>query len=381
VDIGDGGPSTAIALMEGALTDAGVSITTLTSRNNSSLALKENWPPTDRIGAPRVYARRWTNLYKFAPGLATYLTRHVRSFDLVHIHALFSFSSTISAWIARMQGVPYVIRPLGTLSDYGTRHRRRRLKWLSLLLIEGPNVRAAAAVHFTSHAEMEEAKSLGLDFKGTIIPLGIDQEMIDAEADVRKSYPALSGRHVILFLSRVDPKKNLEALIDAIKLVDSPKLECALIVAGGGNSEYVDDLKRRAAERGIGDRVVWLGQIVGSAKPSVFACADVYVLPSYSENFGIAAVEAMLAGVPCVLTPGVAIAREAASAGAAVLSEPGPDALSLAIRNLLIDDIERRAIGERGRRFAIEAYSTKAMARRLVALYEDILSSRKGRVA
>ena len=105
-----------------------------------------------------------------------------------------------------------------------------------------------------------------------------------------------------------------------------------------------------------------VGHVEGSAKTSVFACADVFVLPSHSENFGIAAVEAMLAGLPCVLTPGVAIAREAASAGAAVLSQPAPDALALTIGNLLRNEIERRAIGERGRRFATEAYSTTAMA-------------------
>jgi glycosyltransferase involved in cell wall biosynthesis len=382
VDIEDGGPSMAIALMEAALADEGVSVTTLTtSRNTGSFDLNENFAPADRIGALRVYAQRWTKLYKFAPGLTVYLTRHVRSFDLVHIHALFSFSSTIAAWIARMQGVPYIIRPLGTLSNYGVRHRRRRLKSLSLLVIEGPIVRAAAAVHFTSHTEMEEAKSLGLDFKGAIIPNGIDQVTTDAKTDIRNSYPALLGRHVILFLSRVDPKKNLEALIDAVKVLDSHRPECALIVAGNGNKEYVDDLKHRAEEAGIGDRVVWLGHVGGSAKASVFACADVYVLPSYSENFGIAAVEAMLAGVPCVLTPGVAIGRETASAGAAVLSEPSPHALASAIESLLSNKINRRAIGERGREFAIEAYSTKAMALRLVALYENILRSRKERVA
>jgi glycosyltransferase involved in cell wall biosynthesis len=278
-----------------------------------------------------------------------------------------------------VQGVPYVIRPLGTLSTYGMRHRRPRLKSLSLLLIEGPIVRGAAAVHFTSLAEMEEAKSLGLHFKGAVIPLGIERESTDAMADIRKSCPALSGRWVILFLSRIDPKKNLEALIDAIKVLDSVKLGCALIVAGNGDSEYVDGLKHRADEGGIGDRVLWLGHVEGSAKTSVFASADVFVLPSHSENFGIAAVEAMLAGLPCVLTPGVAIAREAALAGAAVLSQPRPDALALMIGNLLRNEIERRAIGERGRRFATEAYSTTVMAGRLLALYENTLSSRKAR--
>ncbi len=363
-------------------TDMGINATTLTTSGNYNLlGLTETRTRVDDNRTPRVYTRRWTEHYKFAPGLAVYLWRHVRSFDLVHIHALFSFSSTIAAWIARVQGVPYVIRPLGTLSTYGTRHRRPRLKSLSLLLIEGPIVRGAAAVHFTSIAEMEEAKNLGLDFKGTIIPLGIEQESTDAMADIRKSCPALSGRCIVLFLSRIDPKKNLEALIDAMKILDPFRLGCVLMVAGNGNSEYVSGLKHRAEERGIGDRIVWLGHVEGSAKASVLACADVFVLPSHSENFGIAAVEAMLAGLPCVLTPGVAIAREAASAGAAVLSQPTPDALALTIENLLRNEIERRAIGERGCRFATEAYSTTAMAGRLLALYENTLSARKARVA
>jgi glycosyltransferase involved in cell wall biosynthesis len=382
VSIADGGPSKAIALMERALSEAGIRVTTLTTDHNldskgmgcKQLAVVAN-------GACRIYARKWTNWYKVAPGVVPYLMSHIRSFDVVHIHALFSFSSTVAAAIARGFGIPYVIRPLGALGAYGTSQRRRRLKRLSIALVEGPILRAAAAVHFTSRAEMEEAKDLGLVFHGVVIPLGIEPEPQTSLMNMREAYPALTDRRAILFLSRLDPKKNVEALIDAFASSDELKSVSALLVAGTGDCSYVDGLKQRANAAGVGDLVLWLGHVDGARKAAAFAAADIFVLPSSSENFGIAAVEAMLAGLPCVLSSGVAIAADAAGAGGAVVVEPVPQALAMAIGATLRNEGARKTMGGRAREFALSAYSTSAMARRLIDLYEGVASLRRRRGA
>ena len=113
-------------------------------------------------GSQRVHFRKRTEFYKVAPGMGPWLWRNVRRFDVVHIHALFSFSSTAAAMVARHLGVPYVLRPLGTLSTYGVTRRRPWLKRVSLACLEGPALRGAAAVHFTSASEEREARLLGV---------------------------------------------------------------------------------------------------------------------------------------------------------------------------------------------------------------------------
>jgi glycosyltransferase involved in cell wall biosynthesis len=295
----------------------------------------------------------------------------------VHIHALFSFSSTLAAWIARLYGVPYVVRPLGTLNGWGVGNRRARLKRLSIALIERRNLRAAAAVHFTSAQEMEEAKSLGLSFRGVVIPLGVEAQETGDESCAGPPPPALAGRRVILFLSRLSPKKNLEALIDALAHSPGLRESAVLLVAGEGEAGYVERLRARARAAGVADAICWLGHVDGAAKARALRDADLFVLPSFSENFGIAAAEALQAGVPCVLAPGVAVAAAAARAGAAVVVEPEAAALADALERLLQDGEARRRMSARAREFARDTWSTSTMAARLVDLYETVATRRR----
>jgi glycosyltransferase involved in cell wall biosynthesis len=363
--------------MERALGAAGIAVTTLATdhRNEFEKATGVSSPLAE--GATRVYARKWISPYKVAPGLLPQLGRHLGSHDVVHIHALFSFAPTVAAWMARRFDVPYIVRPLGTLSTYGVTMRRRRLKRLSLDLVESRILRNAAAVHFTSKSEFEEAQSLGLSFRGVVIPLGIEREPILPDAVLRSAYPALVGRRVVLFLSRLDPKKNLEGLIEAMAFSDTLKRSTMLLIAGSGASSYVDTLKARAAAAGIADRIVWLGHVEGAQKSAALAMADVFALPSFSENFGIAAVEAMLAGLPCLVGQGVAIAKEIASAGAGLAVTPDPRAIAEGLERILGDDDGRHEMGQRALGFAEREYSTRVMAERLIMLYEEVCGTRR----
>jgi glycosyltransferase involved in cell wall biosynthesis len=266
--------------------------------------------------------------------------------------------------------VPYVVRPHGILSNYGFRERRRRLKRVSMALIERPILRSAAAVHFTSRAELTEAEAIGPPMRGIIIPLGVEA---DGPPATPLQHAALAGRRVILFLSRLDPKKNLEAVIDA--MAQSPMLRdsCALVVAGTGKPQYISGLEARVEAAGLADRTLWLGHVDGAAKKAALAAADVFVLPSFTENFGFAAAEALQAGVPCVLGHGVAIAGEVESAGAGIAVSPEPAAVMHALEAILkIDAVTRHEMAAKGARFSEQVFSTCAMAQRLVALYEDI---------
>jgi glycosyltransferase involved in cell wall biosynthesis len=367
----DGGPTRAIGIIERALSRAGVEVTTLTTDHDLDNGA---CPPAAEDGARRIYARKWLHPYKVAPGLVAHLMRAVERYHVVHVHALFSFAATAGAWVAHHRRVPYVVRPLGTLSGYAMHARRRRLKRLSLGLVEGPILRRAAAVHFTSRVELQEASALGLPMHSVVIPLGVETE--DGPPAAPLAHAALAGRRVILFLSRLDPKKNLEALIDAVASSQTLRGSCALLIAGAGEPGYTASLKARAAAAGLSERTVWLGHVEGARKRAALAAADVFVLPSFSENFGIAAIEALHGGVPCVLARGVAVAREIDQAGAGLAVPPQAAAVAQAVERVLGTDM-RRGMAQRAAEFAAREYSAHTMAKRLITLYEGICPMRR----
>ena len=370
-----GGPTRALGLMERCLSALGITVTTVTTDDDGRLrsngkagaeALAEN-------GVTRRYFPKRLDFYKVSPGLAWWLLRHVRDFDVVHIHALFSFSSMAAAWAARRAGVPYVLRPLGTLTRYGVTQRRPWLKRLSLAWLEGPALRHAAAVHFTSADEMREAAQTGIAMKGVVIPLGIEAFKPADGGLIRARCPALVGAPYLLYLSRLDPKKNVEGLLRAFSLCAANWPDVKLLVAGDGAPAYVAGLKAMAAELGLADRVVWAGHIDGDLKASALAGAALFVLPSFSENFGIAAAEALMAGLPCVLGQGVAIAQDVVDAGAGVAVAPDAPSIAAGLSTVMADAQVRAAMAERAVALAQAKYSAQAMGARLVALYSEIL--------
>jgi FkbM family methyltransferase len=308
-----------------------------------------------------------TEFYKISPGLALWLWRHAREFDVIHVHALFSFSSIAACVVGRIRDVPYVVRPLGTLAIYGVTKRRPGLKRLSLRFIEKPILRHAAAVHFTSLTEKEEAAALGVPFRGVVIPLGVA-----AVANGRAN--KISGKvcETILYLSRIDRKKNVEGLLRAFAIVVEGRPNVRLQIAGSGAVDYVASLESLSVELGVADKVQWLGHVSGTVKAEALARADIFVLPSFSENFGVAVVEAMLSGLPTVLGEGVAIAKQTETAGAGISTTPEPLAISEAIGCLLDDAALRDLMGARAKVFAEREYSTARMAEQLRGLYDSL---------
>lgn len=385
VSLAHGGPSRAMLLIERALSALGVRVATATTDDDGPgrrRAIPSNPAQDNPISAPtksalkpiRLYFRKTLEFYKISPGFARWVFHHARDFDVIHIHALFSFTSVAAAWAARSAGVAYVVRPLGTLNQYGVTQRRPWLKQLSLKLIEGPILRHAAAVHFTAEAEREEAESLGIPMRSVVVPLGIASPPQQDASLFLGRHRELAGRRTVLFLSRLDPKKNVEGLLRAFSLVRDSLPETSLVIAGDGDTGYVAGLTRLADELGLADRIVWAGFVDGELKTSAFAAAQVFVLPSFSENFGIAAAEALMAGLPCVLGKGVAISEEVQVAGAGLATSPEPEAIAEALRTLLADEGRRAEMGRRAAALARERYSVEAMGARLHALYSKILA-------
>lgn len=373
-----GGPSRALPLMERSLVAEGVAIETATTndegpgRHNG----KSCGRPLFENGVTRHYFHKQVDFYKVSLDLAGWVKCHAQDYDLIHIHALFSFSSIAAAWAARHASVPYIIRPLGTLTQYGRTQRRPWLKNLSIKCLEGPLLRDAAAVHFTSLNEQCEAEECGVPMRSVVIPLGIEAPAIIDDVLVRSRFVALQAAPYLLFLSRLDPKKNLEGLLRAFAQCHVQWPSTQLLIAGTGTRDYVASLVALASNLGLANRVVWAGHIDGDLKASALAGAQFFLLPSFSENFGIAAAEALMAGLPCLLGQGVAIANDVVQAGAGVAVDAEPNAIAAGLRQLLTVDASTYArMSANAEALAKSKFSIEAMGRNLAFLYQSIATN------
>jgi glycosyltransferase involved in cell wall biosynthesis len=380
-----GGPSVALPLMARALESTGVEVSVATTDDDGPGA-RISAPigtPVVVAGSTRYYFRRQVEVYKYSHPLALWLTESVAKFDVVHVHALFSHASVAGARAARRARVPYVVRPLGVLGTYGMSRRRPLLKRLSFRWIERKLLRDAAAIQYTSESEKLEAEQQGVIGASVVIPLGLDLAAFDhlpgREAFLQR-WPSATGRKVVLFLSRIDPKKGLDLLLEAFVEVKRMEPRALLAIGGAGDLSVVEALRRKAQSLGLADDVLWLGFLDESMKLEAFGGADAFVLPSLSENFGIAAVEALAAGLPSVLTEGVGVAREVAAAKAGLVVSGEPSAVATALLRILGEDGLAEALSRNAQVLVREGYSLEAMGLNLKRLYDDILARHRGRL-
>jgi glycosyltransferase involved in cell wall biosynthesis len=381
-----GGPSAALPMLARAGIEAGYSVVVATTDDDGPggrLAASFQRPVRESYGADCYYFPRQLAFYTVSWSLREWLKANIRRFDLVHVHALFSFPSVAAAHAAHRAGVPYVLRPLGVLNSWGIENRRRFLKRLSLRFVESPIIQKAAAIHYTSRAEQREAATLSAVIAAApsaIIPLPVELTAADAPSSPEPFYcrcPGAAGREVVLFLSRIDPKKGIELLLQSFAQISEEFPNCVLVIAGKGTEEYEKSLQDKANDLGIASRVLWPGFLSGTDKAAAFASATIFVLPSYSENFGIAAAEALAAGVPVLLSDKVAVADDVQEEDAGLVVKCDARAITNALRQLLINPAMRYALAARGRNLAGERYSHAAVGRELNKLYESVLQEER----
>ncbi len=379
-----GGPSVVLRTMARGLVRAGVKIDVVATDDNGTDRLEvPHGEPVAADGARYFYFPRQTRFYNFSWPLASWLSRHVGDYDLLHIHGLFSYAAIPAAYCARRREVPYVVRPLGVLNRWGMRNRRPWFKKISFPVIEKPILKNAAVVHYTAEEERMQAAELGVRQSACVIANAVEAPQpgrIPAHR-LRAEYPRLADRLVILFCSRLDPKKGLDILLPAFVEVRARHPRAMLAIAGDGDPTYAGRLRRQAARLGVASDIVWLGYLSGEAKWAAMAGADLFVLPSYSENFGVAVVEAMACGLPVIVSDQVAIHREISESQAGLVVPCDKAMLAGALASLIENEELRRAMGASGRQLAEEKFSPGATTQKLLAMYRQISRSAAERAA
>ncbi|AKG22588.1 hormogonium polysaccharide biosynthesis glycosyltransferase HpsP [Calothrix sp. 336/3] len=380
-----GGPSQMILGLAPALAEAGVKVTVLTTNSNGDRGQKPlNVPlnvPVTKDGYDIVYFRCAPfQRYKFSLDLCNWLNRYGNNFDLAHIHALFSPVSSVAANICRQKAIPYILRPLGTLDPADLR-KKKFFKQVYAGILEKANIAGAAAMHFTSEQESKVSHRFGAKTQDLVLPLGVyPPKIISAvENPIRSQFNIDDALPIILFMSRIDPKKGLDLLIPSLEklLADGYNFHFVLAGTNPQDPNYEEKIKSQIHNSSLRSRTTITGFVTGEMKSALLQAADIFVLPSYYENFGIAVAEAMVAGKPVVISDQVHICNEVRDNNCGWVCPMDVPALTAALRTGLENPEERYKRGNSAKEYALRQYSWQAIAQQTVNAYERIISCYK----
>lgn len=371
IDPENGGPSAALRGLAEAQVNAGLDVTVAATWQRPSVVdvarqWREGGMKVELIGPARGALSRH-------PALTDTIERLVDAADVVHIHALWEEIQHQAARAAQRMARPYLVRPCGGLHPWSlARSRWRKRAYLACRL--RANLDRAAAIHYTTEDERRAAVPLGLRAKVIVEPNGVrltEFEQLPAPGSFRRAISQPNERPLVLFLGRVDPKKGLDVLVDAFAEANLP--DALLVIAGPDSGGYQATLQRRIEHLGIGDRVRFTGMLVGADRVAALADADLFVLSSYTENFGVAVIEALAAGTPVVVSDQVGIHREIKAAGVGGVVAVDISLLASELRRWMQDPDLRRDAATRARPFVHAHYDWQVIARVWKGHYESLV--------
>jgi glycosyltransferase involved in cell wall biosynthesis len=332
--------------------------------------------PVNLDGVLVHYSRsRWLRRLYWSADLGAQCNTMVRNFDAVHLHSVFLFPTWAGARSAARAGVPYVLSPRGMLDRDLIERRSGAVKRAWIGLVERGNLAGAAAIHLTSEEERRALVDLGLALApNVVIPNGVDDPtpfQPDAvSADVRE---LVAGGFEILSFGRISWKKALDRLIRAMAYLPNARA----VIAGHDEESEASRLCAIAQACGVANRVRFLARhISGADKEALFAAARVFAMTSLSENFGNVVAEAMIRGLPVVVTERVGAAELVEASGAGMVVRNGEQDFAAALATLLQSNERLAAMGSAGAVYARERLSWDNVARRFEELYQDMRDRR-----
>ena len=358
-----GGPVTALMGLVEAQCHAGLKVSVLATWNsgdNLDLAdrLRELKVNIELIG-PCVGAIRWHR------EIGPTVRRALDSVQVVHIHAIWEEVLHVSARQSHRRHIPYLIRPCGMLDPWCLAQSRLK-KRLYMALRLKRNLDHAAAIHFTTQEESCLTKPLRIKAPSIVEPNGIDLQEFGKLPDpgcFRRQLKDIGDQQIILFLSRLHPKKGLELLIPAFRQTNLQ--DTVLVIAGPADSPaYLQKLQSLVEANGLDGRVEFVGMLHGKRRIEAMVDADLFVLPSYQENFGVAVVEALATGTAVLISDQVNICSQVSDAKVGVVVPVDTASLATALKLLMSDEQLRRNAESGARDFVFRAYDWQHIAKR-----------------
>jgi glycosyltransferase involved in cell wall biosynthesis len=364
-----GGPAQACLEMATAVAARGHQVSIFTTDYGAAL---EGRTPADETVDIRVFPVQWPTDWKPSIPMAHFLVESMDNYDVIHLHSLYLFHDWVGGILAQRARIPYIVRPHGLLDPYIWEHHRPR-KRLVEVLFQTRVLNHAAAIHYTSELEREISGPYAGTAPSRVVPLGVslkNLENLPPPEVFHRQFPATAGKRIVLFFSRLHQKKGLDLLVPAFAAAHRVAPDLHLVIAGPDDGVLAATIERVAAH-GIDAAVTFTGMRTGEDKLAAFGAASMFVLPSYSENFGIAVVEAMAAGLPCIVSDQVNIHRDISDQGAIIVPcEVAP--LARAIGELAADPVRARAMGVEAQATARRLYDWPNVAAALEKFYEEV---------
>ncbi|CAB3781810.1 glycosyltransferase [Pararobbsia alpina] len=301
-------------------------------------------PGFDRVDATVHRVGPGRGFYGLSLPLVRWLRENRTRFDAFVVHGIWQFHS-FAAWCGVVgTRTPLLVFPHGMLDPwfqhtYPKKHLKKRVYWA---LLERWVFDRANRVLFTCETELELARRPFLTDRHRLAVNGFGIDSVPADADQQadafsEAFPSVRNKRVLLFLSRIHEKKGCDLLIDAFADVAPHDPDLCLVIAGPSEPALLGQLKSMAASRGVADRIVWTGMLAGALKWSALRTAEVFVLPSHQENFGIAVVEAMASHTPVIITNKVNIWREIEMAGGGWVCDDTRESVADALRRWALE--------------------------------------------
>lgn len=316
---------------------------------------------------------------QFSPAFAKAIPELCKKHEVIHGHGLWLHVNWVTGSSARRFNKPLVISPRGSLIPQRLAHSYWKKK-IAEFFFDKQNLKYASCLHATSIQEYESIRDHGLNNPVAIIPNGVKMQVLDKhilKQELIHKYPKLKDKKIILYLSRISWEKGLPLLAEAWANVSADFKNWHLLIGGQGPQKYENEIKKLFSEKGLSERVTWAGLLLGEEKLSALALAELFVLPTLSENFGIAIAEALSTGIPVITTQGA----------------PWPDLiewecgwwipidashLANALREALaLPDSVRQEMGEKGKRLIQSKYTWEEVASQMTAVYDWIIRKDK----
>lgn len=304
-------------------------------------------------------------------GPETDLEAVVRDAAVVHMHGLWQAQTRRGARAARRGNVPYLIAAHGMAEPWALRQKGLKKK-IYTALFEGRNLRHAACLHALSRPEIGHLRALAPGARVCFIPNGVDLAPFDylpPRSALEEVHPELVGKFVLLFIGRLHAKKGLDLLAEALARIagDFPSIH---LVLAGNDDGALAPFRSQCKSLGVLSRVTCLGHVSGELARRVWAAADAFVLPSYSEGFSMAILEALACKLPCLITTACHF-PELGKAGGGIVVEPTITGVAGGLHDLLgASDCERLELGFRGRSLVESNYTWDRQACRLAEVYQ-----------
>jgi glycosyltransferase involved in cell wall biosynthesis len=310
------------------------------------------------------YGRRWG----INPRLGLWALRNGSRFDVIHVHSSWTFTTIVGLLSAKMYRRVAVLSTHESLTEFD-RNKSGPLLGTIKQFLRWVYVRSFDVVVVASTLEQSDLSD-GAGLRSVVVPHAV------IGASVVRRRPSNGDELRVGFLGRLHPKKNLELLIDALALLPE---RVSLHVAGDGPPAYRESLEYRAMSSGVAERIRWLGFIDGAEKDQFLASIDVLAMPSSFEGFGVAAVEALSAGVPVIVSPRVGIADVVVEYRCGSVVASAAQEIACAVVELMKDSGRHHQLSENARLAAAREFSVETHGERIKAEYEGALGTRRER--